>query len=261
MVVDAASNYRPYTPIDTDDSTGTFELLVRNYPRGDFSSRLVRMEPGDEATFLGPVEGRYRYQRGATPELGLIAAGTGIAPMWQVIQSVLSDPHDQTRISLVYASRSHEHILLKDELDRAAAEHPGRLRTCYVVSQPSPASTTDGGGGGGGKMKTGARPAAAGGSSLPAGVRVGRIDEELLRAELPAPPESSSNAPREQPGEACHLLVSGPEPMLLELCGRRARDGGTYYGEREVGAAQAKHPALGGMLRKLGYRSNQVAWL
>ena len=246
MCIDAATSYRPYSPISVE-TPGYFELLVRRYPNGLFSSQLARLEPGDQASFLRPIESRYRYTRGATPELGLIAAGTGITPMWQVIQTILADPHDTTRISLVYASKSTDDILLKDELDRAAAEHPDRFRACYVVSQPSNSSV-----GGRGTPLT---PA-----NLPPNVRHGRINEELLRSELPAPPDGNAeSADRGQ--AACHLLISGPDSLLVELCGRRARDGGTNYGPGEEAVANAKHPALGGVLRHLGYRANQVAWL
>jgi cytochrome-b5 reductase len=236
LVVDAATNYRPYSPVAVEN-VGSFELLVRRYPHGEFSSQLARMEPGDQATFAGPVESRFRYRRGAAAEVGLVAAGTGITPMWQVIQAALSDPKDTTRFSLVYASSSPERILLKEELDRAAALHPERFRLCYLVSEAG---------------------TARGESGLPAGVRLGRIDGEILRTHLPPPPDSRLG---EGADGACQVLVSGPERMLVELCGRRARDGGTNFGPGEQGAAMARHPALGGVLYKLGYRADQVTWL
>jgi len=233
MVVDAATNYRPYSPITIDrHASGFFDLLVRRYPRGEFSSQLARMEPGDQATFLGPCESRFQYKRGMASNLGIVAAGTGITPVWQVIQAALADPDDKTCISLVYASHSAEAILLKPELDRAAAEHPDRLRTCFVVSEPS-----------------------AAGGELPLGVRRGRIDEDLLLERLPAAPDATRH---ERPEDACQLLICGPEGMLRELCGHRARDGGV---NATGPAAQARHPALGGTLWKLGYRANQVVWL
>jgi len=233
MVVDAATNYRPYSPITIDArAIGFFELLVRHYPAGEFSSALARMQPGDAATFVGPVESRFGYSPNAGKPLGLVAAGTGITPIWQVIQAALADPADSTSISLVYASRTADDILLKEELDLAAAEHPDQLRICYLVSR--------------------------GGGPLPEGVQLGRIDEPTLRAHLPpAPDPSPSSSERVQDG--CQLLVCGPEPMVRELCGPRARDGSASPGPG--GAAQARYPALGGLLRKLGYRANQVVWL
>ena len=96
------------------------------------------------------------------------------------------------------------------------------------------------------------------GGKLPAGVRLGSIDEKLLAAELPPPPDpDKANYHDRVP----HVLVSGPTPMLVELCGRRAREGGAAYEEGEENVVGALHPALGGLLRKLGYRAAQVKWL
>lgn len=237
MVVDAATNYRPYSPVSLE-TPGYFELLVRKYPGGEFSTQLARLEPGDSATFYGPVESRYRYERGATKELGLVAAGTGITPMWQMIQTALADPKDTTKITLVYASTSPDRILLKEELDQAAAAHPDRFRACYVVSRQ-------------GKTSQSLEGAIS-------GMRLGRINEELLRAELPPAPDPTND---EQ--TSCHIVVSGPETMLRELCGPRARDGGVHDqpGINYPDERRPRHPAIGGVLRQLGYRSNQVTWL
>jgi hypothetical protein len=92
--------------------------------------------------------------------------------------------------------------------------------------------------------------------ALPAGVQLGRIDEHVLRAHLPAAPDSART---ERLEDACHVLVCGPDSMIRDLCGPRARDGGVQPGPG--GAMQARHPAIGGVLRNLGYRSSQVTWL
>ena len=63
------------------------------------------MRCGDLAHVRGPCGSDFTYRRGVTRRLGLVAGGTGITPMWQVVQSILRDPADDTRIHLVYASR------------------------------------------------------------------------------------------------------------------------------------------------------------
>ena len=124
----------------------------------------------------------------------------------------LDDPEDDTQIRLVYANRSTDDILLKPELDAARAKHPSRFSVCYVVSR------------------------AAEGGSPSEGVSVGRVDEALLRAQLPPPTDSKE--------ERCHLLVCGPESMLRALCGPRQRDGPTPPGQQV--------PPLAGVLAKSG---------
>ena len=47
----------------------------------------------------------------------MLAAGTGIAPMFQVIKAIVDNEDDYTRIKLIYSCRKVEDILLKDKLD------------------------------------------------------------------------------------------------------------------------------------------------
>ncbi|EEC83712.1 hypothetical protein OsI_29540 [Oryza sativa Indica Group] len=44
-------------------------------------------------------------------------------------------PEDTTEMHLVYANRTEDDILLRDELDRWAAEYPDRLKVWYVIDQ------------------------------------------------------------------------------------------------------------------------------
>ena len=268
VAIDNAMIYRPYSPVTVDSlASGYFDLLIRRYPGGEISSYLARLKPGDRVHFRGPVASRFEYRRGAAKRLGLVAAGTGITPMWQaartapcahhkapartslapathactshagpdfqllpsasrqIIQTVLADPTDDTCISLLYASRSAEDILLKQELDEAATRHPGRLRVCYVVSAPAASAEGD--------------------SGLEATKMGRRIDAALLRDQMPA-----------ADADGCQLLVCGPEGLVRTLCGARAQDGGAN-GADGVGATAP----LGGLLKQLGYRDEQVAWL
>ncbi|NXD32787.1 NCB5R reductase, partial [Spelaeornis formosus] len=51
----------------------------------------------------GP-KGKFVYTRNLAPHLLMIAGGTGITPMYQIIKSSLKDAADQTKISLIYAN-------------------------------------------------------------------------------------------------------------------------------------------------------------
>lgn len=190
MVIDDAQIYRPYSPVTVDSqAAGYFELLVRHYPGGEISTRLAKMSPGERAHFRGPVGNAFEYTASAAPRrIGMVAGGTGVTPLWQVVQAALADEEDRTRLSLVYASRRADDILLRDELERAAAAHPDRFSVCFVVSE---------------------------GGGAPAGGVAGRIDAAVLQRHLPQPSEDGSG-----------VLVCGPDSMLRALCGPRARDGG-----------------------------------
>ena len=46
----------------------------------------------------------------------MLAAGTGIAPMAQLIQAILSNENEEGRIRLLYACRTYSDILMKGEI-------------------------------------------------------------------------------------------------------------------------------------------------
>jgi cytochrome-b5 reductase len=73
----------------------------------------------------------------------MIAGGSGITPMYQIINAVLKNPADQTALSLIYANVNEEDILMKKELDALAAAHASRFKVYYVLNNP-PAGWTGG---------------------------------------------------------------------------------------------------------------------
>jgi cytochrome-b5 reductase len=65
----------------------------------------------------------------------MIAGGTGITPMFQIIKSSLADPTDKTQLALVYANVEETDILLRQELDQLAAASNGRLKIYHVLNK------------------------------------------------------------------------------------------------------------------------------
>jgi cytochrome-b5 reductase len=66
----------------------------------------------------------------------MIAGGTGITPMLQIIRAALKNPADKTKLSLIYANVNFEDILLKKELDELAAKFSDRFEVYYVLNNP-----------------------------------------------------------------------------------------------------------------------------
>lgn len=66
----------------------------------------------------------------------MIAGGTGITPMLQIIRAALKNPQDPTRLSLIYANVNYEDVLLKKELDELADKYPSRFKVFYVLNNP-----------------------------------------------------------------------------------------------------------------------------
>ncbi|KAG4930179.1 hypothetical protein AAZX31_17G112900 [Glycine max] len=126
---------RPYTPISDPESNGYFDLLIKVYPEGKMSQHFASLKPGDVVEVKGPIE-KLRYTPNMKKHIGMIAGGTGITPMLQVIEAILRNPDDKTQISLLYANVSPDDILLKQKLDILATSHPN-LKIFYTVDNPT----------------------------------------------------------------------------------------------------------------------------
>ncbi|XP_048504487.1 NADH--cytochrome b5 reductase 1 isoform X2 [Beta vulgaris subsp. vulgaris] len=125
---------KPYTPTTLDSDVGYFELVIKMYPQGRMSHHFREMQEGDYLAVKGP-KGRFKYQPGQVRAFGMLAGGTGITPMFQVIRAILENPTDTTKLQLVYANVTYEDILLKEELDSFAHNFPDRFSLYYVLNQ------------------------------------------------------------------------------------------------------------------------------
>ncbi|KAF2139806.1 uncharacterized protein K452DRAFT_231111 [Aplosporella prunicola CBS 121167] len=130
---------RPYTPVSHSDEQGHLDLLVKRYPQGKGSGYLHSLTPGQTLTFMAAIRG-YAWKPNQYPHITMIAGGAGITPMYQLIQGILKNPEDKTKITLVFGNNSDEDILLKKELDAFARQYPSRFDVHYTVSNPAEGS-------------------------------------------------------------------------------------------------------------------------
>ena len=108
---------------------------------------LEVLEPGDTIDVKGPCGEQFLYvSRGICLHYGserhvtrinMVAGGTGITPMHQLLSAVLNDPLDCTQLRLMFANSTEEDILLRRELDAVAVANPKQLKLSYVVCEPS----------------------------------------------------------------------------------------------------------------------------
>ena len=66
----------------------------------------------------------------------MIAGGTGVTPMFQIIKSICEDPSDSTQISLIFANVTEADILLRKELDDFSKKN-ARLKIFYTLDKPT----------------------------------------------------------------------------------------------------------------------------
>ncbi|KAI9434131.1 ferredoxin reductase-like C-terminal NADP-linked domain-containing protein [Lactarius psammicola] len=126
---------RSYTPTSSDDDLGHFDLLIKSYEKGNISRYVSFLKIGDKIRVKGP-KGQFNYTPTLSREIGMIAGGTGITPMLQIIRAALKNPQDRTKLSLIYANVNYEDILLKKELDELADKYPTRFEILYVLNNP-----------------------------------------------------------------------------------------------------------------------------
>ncbi|PCH33578.1 ferredoxin reductase-like C-terminal NADP-linked domain-containing protein [Wolfiporia cocos MD-104 SS10] len=126
---------RSYTPTSSDEDRGHFDLLIKSYEKGNISRYVSLLKIGDKVRVKGP-KGQFTYSPSQWRVLGMIAGGTGITPMLQVIRAALKNPDDHTNINLIYANVNYEDILLKKELDELAEKYIERFRVLYVLNNP-----------------------------------------------------------------------------------------------------------------------------
>lgn len=50
------------------------------------------------------------YSKNLAPHLLMIAGGTGITPMYQIIKASVQDPEDKTQLRLIYANVNQDDI-------------------------------------------------------------------------------------------------------------------------------------------------------
>lgn len=125
---------KAYTPISSDFDEGHFELLVKHYPEGHASKFLNNLRLQQTIRVKGP-KGKFMYRPNMVKHIGMIAGGTGISPMLQILTAIVREPTDVTRVSLVFANVSEMDILLKEDIDEIAEKYP-YFKVHYVLNEP-----------------------------------------------------------------------------------------------------------------------------
>ncbi|KAG7384104.1 Cytochrome b5 reductase 4 [Phytophthora pseudosyringae] len=139
---------RAFTPTSKLSQPASFDLTVKVYPDGVMSSHLDKLAVGDSVEMLGP-QGVLGYPEagvvtvGGQPKLThvrhvvMVAAGTGIAPMLQLIRAILENSKDAAKITLVDCNHSLKHIIALTQLEPLANMFPDRVKVHHVLRDAS----------------------------------------------------------------------------------------------------------------------------
>ncbi|KAK3695726.1 hypothetical protein B0T22DRAFT_488985 [Podospora appendiculata] len=133
--IDGKAVSRSYTPVSNNSDLGRIELLIKVYEKGLMTQHLAHMPVGASIDIRGP-KGAMQYAPNVyARQIGMIAGGTGITPMFQLIRAICDDDADTTQLSLIYANNTEEDILLRDELDGFVERCPDKFRVHYVLGK------------------------------------------------------------------------------------------------------------------------------
>jgi len=125
---------RSYTPISSDADKGYFDVLIKSYPTGNISRHMANLQIGQTISVKGP-KGKMVYTPNMVDEFGMIAGGTGITPMLQIIRHIISNPDDKTKVKLIFANVNQDDILLREDLDSIVKGYP-QVQITYVLNNP-----------------------------------------------------------------------------------------------------------------------------
>ncbi|XP_051818243.1 NADH-cytochrome b5 reductase 3 isoform X1 [Antechinus flavipes] len=193
---------RPYTPVSSDDDKGFVDLVIKIYfkdtnPKfpagGKMSQYLESLKTDDTIDFRGPSgllvyrgKGKFaiRPDKKSEPAIktvksvGMIAGGTGITPMLQLIRAIMKDPEDHTVCHLLFANQTEKDILLRPELEELRNQHSARFKLWFTVDKaPEDWDYSQ-----------------------------GFVNEDMIREHMP-PPEAEPL-----------ILMCGPPPMIQYAC-------------------------------------------
>ncbi|KAI9314581.1 hypothetical protein BX666DRAFT_1879610 [Dichotomocladium elegans] len=185
---DGSTGYiiRPYTPTSPEEATGYFDLIVKEYPEGKMSKHIANLKVGETLEVKGPFQ-KYKWEENKVEHLGMIAGGTGITPMLQVIRHVFGKNSDDktTKITLLFANQTEEDILLREELEGYAKQYGDRFKVVYALDRPP-------------KDWEGL---------------TGFVTAEAIKKYMPGPED-----------EKAKIFICGPDPMLASISGPKAKD-------------------------------------
>ena len=134
--IDGKDVARSYTPISNNTDLGRLELVIKCYPDGALTGKyLANLKVGDKTLFRGP-KGAMKYKKGLCKKIGMVAGGTGVTPMYQLIRAICEDENDTTEVSLILANRTEDDILLRKELEAFAKNYPKNFKLWYMLDQP-----------------------------------------------------------------------------------------------------------------------------
>lgn len=91
--------------------------------------------PTGEIAYKGNGDFEIEGKKYHFDKLNLIAGGSGVTPIWQLIHAILKNPDDRTQLSLIDSNKTYDDILLVDELEQYATDHSDQFKLWHTLSK------------------------------------------------------------------------------------------------------------------------------
>mmetsp|Transcript_5984 Transcript_5984/g.5145 ORF Transcript_5984/g.5145 Transcript_5984/m.5145 type:complete len:364 (-) Transcript_5984:25-1116(-) len=186
---------RKYTPTSVVHQKGYTEFVIKIYRAGEnerfphggrMTQYLEKLNEGDSLKIEGPkgklsyigcgnfyIQKKYQVKK----NIGMVAGGSGITPMYQIIQAAVHN-QDKIMLSLLFGNKTEKDILIREELEQLKEDYPNNFDLTYIIDQSEHPETWKG--------------------------ETGYITEEILKKYMP-------NA-----GDDVLILTCGP-PIMCDL--------------------------------------------
>jgi ring-1,2-phenylacetyl-CoA epoxidase subunit PaaE len=129
---DVRRNYSICSPV----SSGELRIAVKRLPGGAFSEHaLDQLRVGDVIDVMTP-SGRFFTELDPEHEKTYvcIAAGSGITPVLSIVATTL-EVEPRSRVTLVYANRTHKSVMFLEEVEDLKDRYPDRFQLIHVLSR------------------------------------------------------------------------------------------------------------------------------
>lgn len=129
---DVRRNYSICSPV----SSGTLRIAVKRLPGGAFSEHALDMlRVGDVLDVMTP-SGRFftDLDPANAKHYVCVAAGSGITPILSIVASTL-ETEPQSRVTLLYANRTHKTVMFIEEVEDLKDRYPDRLHLIHILSR------------------------------------------------------------------------------------------------------------------------------
>ncbi|KAG5492501.1 hypothetical protein JKF63_01079 [Porcisia hertigi] len=142
-----------YSPINMPDDKGRISILARG-DKGSLQEWISSMRPGDSVEMkacgglrieLHPQQRQMMYRKRVIKKLALIAGGSGVAPMLQIIKAALNRPYVDNieTIHLVYAAEDEHELTYRSLMKKYRSDNPDKFDCVFVLNNP-PEGWTEG---------------------------------------------------------------------------------------------------------------------